>query len=106
MKLFVYGTLMDDALVVQLTGRRLAKRTARLHAFRRITAENGYPNIVPDIGAVVDGYLLCDVDTTALQAFDAYEEEGRLYRRTDVVVTSDGRATHAQAYVGISTAGV
>jgi Gamma-glutamyl cyclotransferase, AIG2-like len=43
--------------------------------------------------------LLDDVDADALRALDAYEDEGRLYRRLAVSVSVDGRPTGCHAYV-------
>lgn len=101
MQLFVYGTLMDRALVQQLTGRRFRTQAARLRGYRKVTPQNGYSYIVADSGETVEGIVLQDVDAVALRAFDAYEEEGRLYRRTAVVVIVNAQPMQAFAYVGI-----
>ncbi len=53
--LFVYGTLMDDARVAGLTGRRFRKEVATLPGYRKIVAGVRYPYIVPDADARVDG---------------------------------------------------
>ena len=47
----------------------------------------------------MDGALLCGLDQDALQAFDSYEDEGRLYRRIEVTVTVDAQPRRAFAYV-------
>jgi gamma-glutamylcyclotransferase (GGCT)/AIG2-like uncharacterized protein YtfP len=101
--LFVYGTLLDDALVVQLTGRRFTAQAARLHGYRKIEVSD-YPGIVADATAVVDGRLLRGVDAAALAVLDGYEEEGRLYRRTSVVVEVGRTRRRAQAYIAITGA--
>ena len=98
MDLFVYGTLMDDALVVELTGRSFRKEPARLPGYRKIMPEGDYPYIVPDAVQSVDGVVLCDVDDTALQAFDVYEDE-RLYLRREVTVIVAGDRRACLAYV-------
>jgi len=85
--LFVYGTLMDDALVRQLTGRHYRKERAVLPGYRKVVPDGGYAYVVPDAGAVVEGFVLLGVDDEALRIFDHYEDEGRLYRRIDVIVT-------------------
>jgi gamma-glutamylcyclotransferase (GGCT)/AIG2-like uncharacterized protein YtfP len=102
MDLFAYGTLMDEALVFELTDRRFQKHPARLVGYRKLSPQRGYPYIIPDHDGVVDGVVLHDVDADALRAFDRYEEEGRLYRRTEVIVTIAGRPTPAWTYVGIA----
>ncbi|HXJ34749.1 MAG TPA: gamma-glutamylcyclotransferase [Candidatus Eisenbacteria bacterium] len=44
------------------------------------------------------GTLLEEIDAPALAAFDAYEDEGRLYVRRDAVVTVDGAPVRCQVY--------
>lgn len=97
--LFVYGSLLEDAVVVQVTGRRFPKRPAQLPGFRKHTPTDSYPYIVPDDDGMVDGFVLQRVDGDALRAFDEYEDEGRLYRRVEVTITVAGRPQHAFVYV-------
>jgi gamma-glutamylcyclotransferase (GGCT)/AIG2-like uncharacterized protein YtfP len=99
--LFVYGTLMDDGVVAQLTGRRFAKTPARLEGYRRLTPPGGYPVIVPAAGASVDGLVLRGIDADALRVFDQYEDEGRLYRRLSVTVIVDGTPQEVQVYAAV-----
>jgi len=98
-RLFVYGTLRDDAVVQRLLGHRLFGRPAVLTGFRRaVDSGHGYPVIHPEEGATVPGTLLDGVDTEALAILDDYE--GVHYRRIVVeVVTLDGRALDAYVYV-------
>lgn len=103
MELFVYGTLMDDARVAELTGRCFPKQAAVLHGYRKVSSPLGYPYVVPEPGGVVEGFRLRDITADALQAFDRYEEEGRLYRRTEVEIEVGGRLEQAMTYVGIAT---
>lgn len=102
--LFVYGTLMDDALVVRLTGRHFRKEAASLPGYRRVAPEGGYPYILPATNAVVDGVVLLDVHAEALRIFDRYEDAGRLYIRSEVVVTVAAGLRRALTYVGIPKA--
>jgi len=102
--LFVYGTLMDDALVFELTGRRFRTAPATLNGFRKVSPRLGYPYVVVDPGGVVNGLALYDVDAEALRRFDVYEDEGRLYRRVEVAVTVAEREERALTYVGMRTA--
>jgi gamma-glutamylcyclotransferase (GGCT)/AIG2-like uncharacterized protein YtfP len=97
--LFVYGTLLDDTVVQQVTGRRFPKHAARLSDYRKFTPDSGYPYIVADEGGAVDGALLCGLDQDALRALDSYEDEGRLYRRIAVTVTVGAQPRSAFAYV-------
>jgi gamma-glutamylcyclotransferase (GGCT)/AIG2-like uncharacterized protein YtfP len=96
--LFVYGTLLDDAQVRAVAGRTFARRPAVLTGYRRVWPRDGYPSIVADPGASVAGDLLDDVDGAALAAFDAYEDEGRLYRREETTVTSGTAAVRCFVY--------
>lgn len=101
LRLFVYGTLRDATLVRQLTGRRFVTTHAVLAGYRKETSAGEYPVIVTAAEQTVDGLLLHDVDATSLRAFDAYEDEGRLYRRVTVTVSSGGASCAAQTYVGV-----
>jgi gamma-glutamylcyclotransferase (GGCT)/AIG2-like uncharacterized protein YtfP len=96
--LFVYGTLLDDAQVRAVAGRTFARRPAVLAGYRRVWPRGGYPSIVADPDASVAGDLLDDVDAAALAAFDAYEDEGRLYRREETTVTSGADAVRCFVY--------
>src|SRR2546428_5252288 len=55
--LFVYGTLMDEERLEQLTGRRFPRRRATLEGFARVVAAHGYPTIVPQAGGPGGGGL-------------------------------------------------
>jgi gamma-glutamylcyclotransferase (GGCT)/AIG2-like uncharacterized protein YtfP len=99
--LFVYGTLMDERLLATLTGRRFARRPARLEGFARLVPAGGYAYVVPRAGAHVDGLLLEDVDPVSLCRLDAYEEAGRLYQRRPAEVIVDGERRRCEVYVGL-----
>jgi gamma-glutamylcyclotransferase (GGCT)/AIG2-like uncharacterized protein YtfP len=98
--LFVYGTLMSEARLYSLTGRRFPRRRARLDGFARILPRGGHPYIVPRLGAHVVGVLLEGVDADSLGRLDAYEDEGRLYHRRPVEVMAAGRRVACETYVG------
>ncbi|MCK6554389.1 gamma-glutamylcyclotransferase [Candidatus Binatia bacterium] len=100
-RLFVYGTLRDEALVERLTGRRFVSTPAVLEGYGRECLAGGYPRIFPASGGSVHGQLLHGIDTVSLQALDEYEDEGRLYRRTTVRVVSGGATYEAMTYVGL-----
>jgi gamma-glutamylcyclotransferase (GGCT)/AIG2-like uncharacterized protein YtfP len=98
--LFVYGTLTDPERVTALTGKQFERADATLSGFERVNSPLGYPFILPRAGSAVRGLLLLNVDPASLVQFDAYEAEGDLYRRQDVVVTVAGRRVAAMTYVG------
>jgi len=103
--LFVYGTLMDEERLHRLTGRRFARRGARLEGYARRAHRGGYPTVVPWAVGCVDGLLIEDVDPASLRVLDRYEDEGRLYVRRPVEVTSGGRRIVCEAYLGVTSAG-
>ena len=98
--LFVYGTLMNESVLCSLTGRCFSRDEAELPGFERFLPHNGYPYIVPNPSARVQGILLTGIDPTALAALDRYEEEGRLYHRRRVEVTVGGQWMPCETYIG------
>jgi gamma-glutamylcyclotransferase (GGCT)/AIG2-like uncharacterized protein YtfP len=98
-RLFVYGTLANDAVVQELLGHRVFGRGAVLRDYRRAFDPTiGYPVIHPQHGATVAGKLLDGLDADALAILDTYE--GAHYKRVIVQVdTLDGRALDAYVYV-------
>ena len=98
--LFVYGTLLDDAQVEAVTGRRFPRRAARLEGYERIAPPGGYPYVVARPGSAVDGALLESIDVASLRALDRYEDEGRLYVRRGVTVVAGGERIACETYVG------
>jgi len=96
--IFVYGTLLDNGLVVQLTGRRFPRCAAQLRGYRKHTPAGSYPYVVPDDNGVVEGVVLREIDSEALRALDEYEDEGQLYRRIEVTITVAGWPQRAFVY--------
>ena len=98
--LFVYGTLRDAALVVELTGRQFAQIPATLDGYRRVEPDGDYAWIEPHGNAHVDGIVLCSIDERSMERLDAYE--GDLYERRAVEVrTADGLDIECDTYVGL-----
>src|SRR3989442_4863091 len=100
--LFVYGTLMDEERLEQLTGGRFPRRRATLEGFARVVAAHGYPTIVPQAGSRVEGVLVEGVDAASLATLDAYEDAGRLYARCPAEVLVDGERVPCDAYVSLT----
>ena len=100
-RLFVYGTLKDDAVVQGLLGHRLFGRPAVLRGYHHAFDPSiGYPVIYPREGASVAGKLLDGIDAEALKILDAYE--GDRYRRIVVRVhTLEGRTLDTYVYVPV-----
>lgn len=99
--LFVYGTLMSEALLQALTGRWFPRCPATLEGYARVFPEalRGYPHIIPRAGEHVEGFLIEDVDPASLRTLDAYEDEGRLYLRQSIEVTARGGRVACETYV-------
>src|SRR5437764_1029779 len=62
LRLFVYGTLIDEWRLEALTGRRFPRRPATLDGFARRALRAGYPTVERSSDARVDGFLVEDVD--------------------------------------------
>jgi gamma-glutamylcyclotransferase (GGCT)/AIG2-like uncharacterized protein YtfP len=97
--LFVYGTLMCEAIMHAVSGLRPSPQPATLHDYRRyaIKAEP-YPAIIPQQGATVDGVVYRRIPSAAWQRLDDYE--GELYSRQRVSVElAQGGVIEAESYV-------
>ena len=94
---------MEPARVERVTGTRFAGRPATLHGWTRTIASHGYPVIHPSPDGTVDGVVLDGLDTAALRALDAYEDEGRLYLRRQVTVLVGEEPVPCETYVGHSS---
>jgi gamma-glutamylcyclotransferase (GGCT)/AIG2-like uncharacterized protein YtfP len=101
-RLFVYGTLRDPGCQKRVVGRLCPSRPARLYGFVR--REAAYPYVVASDDGFVDGLLLDDVDAGAMARLDAYEDEGRLYRRASVTVDVGDERVACDVYVGLGIA--
>jgi gamma-glutamylcyclotransferase (GGCT)/AIG2-like uncharacterized protein YtfP len=95
---FVYGTLVDPAVLDGVLGHRhLGERLrARLPGYARQTSPDfAYPYIVPSPDAAVDGILVLDLSAADLVVLDEYEEVGQgTYARTRVAVEGWGCGPH------------
>jgi gamma-glutamylcyclotransferase (GGCT)/AIG2-like uncharacterized protein YtfP len=99
MNLFVYGTLMEPAVMRAVTGREFPSASAEVEGYARYQVIGEvYPALVPRAGARTRGLLYQGVDEETLARLDAYE--GGWYRRESVCVRSgDGPPVEADAYV-------
>jgi len=102
---FVYGSLMFDAVYKGVTGRLPEFADARLPGFRRfavvdVDADRPYPAMLPEPGGVVDGKIAIGVTDSELAELDKFEEvETGLYSRHSVTVEGPNGTIEAQAYV-------
>jgi gamma-glutamylcyclotransferase (GGCT)/AIG2-like uncharacterized protein YtfP len=89
--LFVYGSLVRRAVLVQVLGHPHwgEQLRAQLRGWRKVqTPAYGYPFLVPDPHGLVDGVVLLDLSAEDLARLDVYEEvDERVYERTAVEVT-------------------
>lgn len=87
-KLFVYGTLYDPEVQERVLGRRTGGTPDTLLGFRKDTWQ-GYPMVVPDENATIDGHIL-EVTADELAQIDIYESDA--YIRERVTLRSGTKA--------------
>ncbi len=97
--MFVYGTLMFDAVWDALIRNRYSKIDATLEGYARLCVRGeGYPGLMACDGKSVNGVLVQGMSVADVQLLDRFE--GDDYRRKQVTVTcAGGRARDAQTYV-------
>ncbi|MBE3591100.1 MAG: gamma-glutamylcyclotransferase [Firmicutes bacterium] len=103
MKLFAYGTLMRRGRLEALVDRRLPDPVpAVLEGYRRYDTGRGYPVILEEPGASVEGLLwdLGDADLRFLDHYEGFDEDPPVYYRRTVRVRVGDREEWAEAYVG------
>ncbi|MGM0412864.1 MAG: gamma-glutamylcyclotransferase family protein [Pseudomonadota bacterium] len=96
---FVYGTLLFDAVLARLLGRVPPGESATLTGYARHPVRGApYPALVAESGGRVEGRLLSGLGEADVARLDAYE--GPEYRRVRVTVTtSRGNRRTAWAWV-------
>jgi gamma-glutamylcyclotransferase (GGCT)/AIG2-like uncharacterized protein YtfP len=101
--LFLYGTLLDPAVLRRVTGQSgLARRLlpARLAGWRRVVLRGTpYPTLLRDAGATTEGALL-RVGPAVLARLSAYE--GAEYRLVPVRAITGRGVVAARAWVAPS----
>lgn len=97
--LFTYGTLEIPQVVQIITGQVLTGVPARLEGYARYQLKNhAYPGIIQEADASITGTLYLDLDDVLIAQIDEYEDT--CYdRRSLRVITKNGMALEAQAYV-------
>jgi hypothetical protein len=94
--LFVYGTLLDPALVFDLTGRVASMRPATLAGWRRVRLRGTpFPTLVRGRDGVPGAVVM--VDAVALRRLHRYE--GPRYRLIAVKPLVAGRPVRARTWV-------
>lgn len=74
MSVFIYGTLLDDALRARLLGRDVVAKPSILHGFEvREQREASLPAIVRNEGKIAHGLLLDDLTAAEVGRLHAYE---------------------------------
>jgi gamma-glutamylcyclotransferase (GGCT)/AIG2-like uncharacterized protein YtfP len=99
MRLFLYGTLLDPALLARFAGRPIPLIPATLHGWRRVALPGGrYPTLRRMRGMVIGA--VATVDGRTLARLTAYE--GPAYRLRPLIVSVARRKTVAQAWIAPS----
>ena len=92
--LFVYGTLMFDAVLVTLLKRLPESRPARLKGYRRFAIRDRvYPAIIPAADCSVCGLVLLGLTAKERRILDEFEDED--YIKTPLTVQFDAALAHA-----------
>ncbi len=97
-RLFVYGTLLDPALVSRLTGQPAVLQPAVLDGYRRVRLRGTpYPTLRRGRATITGALLLADA--AAFRRLAAYE--GRRYRLLRVTprLAATGEAVAAHAWI-------
>jgi gamma-glutamylcyclotransferase (GGCT)/AIG2-like uncharacterized protein YtfP len=99
-RLFVYGTLLDDKIQRRVFGRNPIQEMARLPGWRIIprAVRRKYPGATQRADSILAGALL-RIDRRELLHADEYEAAPRLYRRQRVTVCCGLRKIRCWIYV-------
>lgn len=73
-QLFVYGTLMNDEILITLVGKTFKKTAAEIEGFIASELEGRYsPGLKQKEGSKVNGFVLHDVDDASFNIIKAWE---------------------------------
>lgn len=96
--LFVYGTLLVDDVLREVTGRSFPAVPAVLPGYASYRLRGClYPGIVAEPGARTPGLLLYGIDGASRRRIDGYESDG--YERRAVIVHTARGPVRTHAYV-------
>jgi gamma-glutamylcyclotransferase (GGCT)/AIG2-like uncharacterized protein YtfP len=97
--LFVYGTLMCDDIMEEVSGFRPPSVPGTLKGYSRWSVKSEkYPAVMPDENGSVEGVVYLNVPNSAWDRLDRFE--GEMYARQIVEVQlNDGASLRAQTYV-------
>ncbi len=85
-KIFVYGTLLDPVIQLQLFGREISPLAkASLNGWKKKT-DKDYPYLIPDETAITRGSII-ELSEKELVIADQWEEVPREYKRLKLTVT-------------------
>ena len=94
--LFVYGTLLDEAIRREILGHSVDVIEARLEGFRRGHARYNY--IVRAEGARTPGLIMQGLSEEDWRRLDAYEEVPTLYTREEIEVEASAGMVRCWVY--------
>jgi gamma-glutamylcyclotransferase (GGCT)/AIG2-like uncharacterized protein YtfP len=97
--LFVYGTLMCEDIMREISGLRLFHETGILEGYSRWSVKGEvYPALVPDEKGRVEGMVYRDIPESAWDRLDRFE--GEMYERQLVQIElTSGKTLFAGTYV-------
>ena len=98
--LFVYGTLLFEAVWDLVVGCAVRKQPARLKGWARFYMRNRvYPGIRALAGAEVEGLLICHLNQQNMAALDEFEDVIYTKKYLQVSCLADNRPASAYAYI-------
>ncbi|MEN8126532.1 MAG: gamma-glutamylcyclotransferase family protein [Planctomycetota bacterium] len=108
--LFIYGSLRESSIFESVCGYSFSLKPSKtrpgnmLHAelamlpgFRRVSPDNVYYYAIPDPANKLQGFVVYNVPSSAMQVIDKYE--GKFYERETVMVHTAEGPIEAQAYL-------
>jgi len=96
-RLFVYGSLLDEAKRREILGRAVEVSEAQLAGFERRRAKYFY--LVAADGASTSGLLMLNLTHSDWRQLDAYEEVPELYTREEVEVSTSNGPVRCWVYL-------
>ncbi|WP_183547112.1 gamma-glutamylcyclotransferase family protein [Methanococcus maripaludis] len=84
--IFAYGELMKEEVLLELIGRIPEKNFGKIYNFEKFFDEKiGYYGIKSKENSSVSGIILFNINSTELEIFDDYEDEGIYYSKNKTI---------------------
>ncbi|CAF29935.1 gamma-glutamylcyclotransferase family protein [Methanococcus maripaludis] len=99
--IFAYGELMKDEILFELINRVPEKNLGKIYNFEKFFDEKiGYYGIKPKENSSISGIILFNINSTELEIFDDYEDEGTYYSKNKTICYDlNGKGYESYVYV-------